>query len=73
MRRELVRGNATDIVSRAIGHELCKGLIGECGLEQISQSEDCDPFSRRRAMAVIMHRMWVDDTEFRWTREVAAA
>jgi hypothetical protein len=24
-------------------------------------------------MAVIMHRMWVDSTEFRWTREVAAA
>jgi transposase len=26
-----------------------------------------------RRLAVIMHRMWVDDTEFRWTREVAAA
>jgi transposase len=26
-----------------------------------------------RRMAVIMHRMWVDGTEFRWTREVAAA
>jgi hypothetical protein len=24
-------------------------------------------------LAVIMHRMWVDGTEFRWTREVAAA
>jgi transposase len=26
-----------------------------------------------RRLAVIMHRMWVDVTEFRWTREVAAA
>jgi transposase len=25
-----------------------------------------------RRLAVIMHRMWVDATEFRWTREVAA-
>jgi transposase len=26
-----------------------------------------------RRLAVIMHRMWIDGTEFRWTREVAAA
>ncbi len=26
-----------------------------------------------RRLAIIMHRMWVDGTEFRWTREVAAA
>ena len=26
-----------------------------------------------RRLAVIMHRMWVDGTNFRWTREVAAA
>ena len=26
-----------------------------------------------RRLAVIMHRMWVDGTEFRWTREVAVA
>ena len=25
-----------------------------------------------RRLAVIMHRMWVDGTEFRWTREAAA-
>ena len=24
-------------------------------------------------LAVIMHRIWVDGTEFRWTREVATA
>ena len=26
-----------------------------------------------RRLAVIMHRMWVDGTDFRWTREQAAA
>ncbi len=26
-----------------------------------------------RRLAVIMHRIWVDGTEFRWTWEVAAA
>ena len=26
-----------------------------------------------RRLAVIMHRMWVDGTDFRWTREAAAA
>ena len=26
-----------------------------------------------RRLAVIMHRMWVDGTEFRWTREEATA
>jgi hypothetical protein len=24
-------------------------------------------------LAVIMHRMWVDGAEFRWTKEAAAA
>ena len=26
-----------------------------------------------RRLAVIMHRIWIDGAEFRWTREVAAA
>jgi len=26
-----------------------------------------------RRLAVVMHRTWVDGTEFRWTREQAAA
>jgi len=26
-----------------------------------------------RRLAVIMHRIWVDGTEFRWTREQATA
>src|SRR5262245_58485011 len=29
--------------------------------------------SLARRLAVIMHRMWVDGTEFRWAREVARA
>ncbi|MGB6287711.1 MAG: hypothetical protein WBG18_25390, partial [Xanthobacteraceae bacterium] len=44
----------------------------------------CGQIARRRGMkkaivalarrlAVIMHRIWVDGTEFRWTREQAAA
>ena len=26
-----------------------------------------------RRLAVVLHRMWVDGTEFRWTREAAPA
>jgi hypothetical protein len=26
-----------------------------------------------RRLAVIMHRIWIDGTEFRWTKEVVAA
>ena len=26
-----------------------------------------------RRLAVIMHRIWIDGTEFRWTREAAVA
>ena len=26
-----------------------------------------------RRLAVVLHRIWVDGTEFRWTREAAAA
>jgi transposase len=26
-----------------------------------------------RRLAVIMHRIWVDGTEFRWTKQEAAA
>jgi hypothetical protein len=31
------------------------------------------PKAPQTRLAVIMHRIWVDGTEFRWTREVAAA
>jgi hypothetical protein len=30
------------------------------------------PIREARRLAVIMHRIWVDGTEFRWTREQAA-
>ena len=26
-----------------------------------------------RKLTVILHRMWIDDTEFRWTKGAAAA
>jgi hypothetical protein len=29
--------------------------------------------AQARRLAVIMHRMWVDGTEFQWTREEMAA
>ena len=29
-------------------------------------------FSGARKLAVVLHRMWVDGTEFRWGREPAA-
>ena len=31
------------------------------------------PEALARRLAVIMHRIWVDGTEFRWTREAATA
>jgi transposase len=41
--------------------------------------EDCQDRGLKKAivalarrLAVIMHRIWVDGTEFRWTREVTA-
>jgi hypothetical protein len=37
----------------------------------LQQATRAVPLARR--LAVIMHRMWVDGTEFRWTREVAVA
>jgi transposase len=40
-------------------------------MTQAPFSESTTPMARR--LAVIMHRIWVDGTEFRWTREAAAA
>jgi len=39
---------------------------------QASQDEKAIVALARR-LAVIMHRIWVDGTEFRWTREQATA
>ena len=39
---------------------------------QAPRNEESDRGLARR-LAVIMHRIWVDGTEFRWTREAAAA
>jgi len=38
---------------------------------QASRDEEGDRGAGRR-LAVIMHRIWVDGTAFRWTREAAA-
>ena len=42
---------------------------------QAPRDEKGDRGSQRnfRRLAVIMHRLWVDGTEFRWTREPTAA
>ncbi len=36
------------------------------------RDEECDRRLARR-LSVIMHRIWMDRTEFRWTRDFAAA
>ena len=40
---------------------------------QAPRDEKGDRRALARRLAVIMHRIWVDGTEFRWTREAAAA
>jgi hypothetical protein len=49
---------------------LAQGLGDED--RQAPRNEEGDRRLARR-LAVIMHRIWVDGTEFRWTREEAAA
>jgi transposase len=60
------------------------GRISRCGDEMMRLKAWAMQIARRRGMkkaivalarrlAVIMHRIWVDGTEFRWTREAAAA
>lgn len=43
------------------------------GVEHILLGIDHLLFVLGLRLAVIMHRIWVDGTEFRWTREIAAA
>jgi hypothetical protein len=47
---------------------LAKGL-GDAD-RQASRDEKSD---LARRLAIIMHRIWVDGTTFRWTRDVAVA
>ena len=42
-------------------------------LTQIGRLEKKAIVALARRLAVIMHRIWVDGTEFRWTREAVAA
>ena len=37
-----------------------------------SNSSSVETTKSCRRLAVILHRIWVDGTEFRWTRELAA-
>jgi hypothetical protein len=54
-------------------------VFGEVFLAQRLGDEDCpatdEKGDRRPGASVgrIVHRIWVDGTEFRWTREVTAA
>jgi hypothetical protein len=43
----------------------CRLLVGEEPRRQSSPWPDASPF--------VMHRMWVDGTEFRWRKETDAA
>ena len=36
-------------------------------------AEDRPHAQAKRRLAVILHRIWVDGAEFRWTREVVTA
>jgi hypothetical protein len=51
---------------RKIGKGTGKGAVRHRGMNKAI-------VALARRLAVIMHRIWVDGTEFRWTREVAAA
>ena len=45
--------------------------LGDAGRQAARHEEAIVALARR--LAVIMHRIWVDGTEFRWTRKAAAA
>jgi hypothetical protein len=52
-------------------------ITSDGGVMVLAQAERrlaiAEKLALARRLAVIMHRIWVDGTEFRWTREVAAA
>ena len=51
------------------------GAFGKMVLAQGLGDEDrqASRLALARRLAVIMHRVWVDGTAFRWTREIAPA
>ncbi len=49
---------------------LAQGL-GDAGAKRCGMKKAVVALARR--LAVIMHRIWIDGTEFRWTREATAA
>ena len=50
-----------------------EGMVMRIDAFGVSGNERKAIVALARRLAVIMHRIWVDGTEFRWTREVAAA
>ena len=51
------------------GDEMTRMMLYEAAQSMLVRSPG---MALARRLAAIMHRMWVDGTEFRWTREVAA-
>jgi len=61
-RSERADAHGKVVVAEGLGHED----------RQAPRSEEAIVALARR-LAVVMHRIWVDGTEFRWSREGAAA
>jgi hypothetical protein len=54
-------------IARSCKRRLCQGnIFSPARATRVNETLE-------RRLAVIMHRAWVDGTECRWTREVAAA
>jgi hypothetical protein len=49
---------------------MVSGYSPPCSARQRGMKKAIVALARR--LAVIMHRIWIDGTDFRWTREVAA-
>src|SRR3984957_12589448 len=84
IRTHLIHRPARDILpllggSRVFSYriDLCAAHAATVSLVQRnsvpSTQMRCMITANRRARATIMHRIWVDGTEFRWTRKTVAA
>ena len=66
----LPHGSAAAVVPRALERGSLL-IVDEASMMSVADLAAIVALARR--LAVIMHRIWVDGTEFRWTREAAAA
>jgi transposase len=64
------QNDRTGGISRC-GDEMMRMMLYEAAQSMLGMKKAIVALARR--LAVIMHRMWVGGTEFRWTREVAVA